>query len=96
MDDVEIRWDACKARRSSCSELSYLRGRKAHGGPSGIAEREDMVMLGLGGSREDVEDDGERDTEFRDDRLLIVGISGVAVSDPSLGDNFERRVDALR
>ena len=50
-------------------------------------------MLGLGGNSEDVEDDGEGDTELRDDRLL--GISGI-FSAPSPGGNFEgRRVDPV-
>ena len=55
----------------SRSEFSYLKlGRKADGGPSGIAEREDIVMLGLVSNSEDVEDNREGDTELRDDRLL--------------------------
>ena len=56
-----------------------------------------MVMLGLGGNSEDVEDDGEGDIELRDDRLLAVKISGMVFSAPSPGGNFEvRRVDAVR
>ena len=42
--------------------MSYLRfGRKADGNPSGIGKtrRGDIMMLGLGGNSEDVEDDGE-------------------------------------
>ena len=35
-----------------------------------MAEREDTVMLGLGGNSEDVEDDGEGDAKLRDDHLL--------------------------
>ena len=90
MDDVEARLDVRKPR-PSWSELSYLKlDRKADGGPSGIAEREDIVMLGLGGNSEDVEDDGEGDI---DDRLL--GISGI-FSLPSPGGIFEeRRVDPV-
>ena len=70
--------------------MSYLiLGRKADGGPSGIAEREDTVMLGLGGNSEDVEDDGEGDTELRDDRLL--GVSGIKISPTSPGGNLEEQ-----
>ena len=51
----------------SCHMDSYLRlGCKADGSPSGIAESEDIAMLGLGGNSEDVEDDREGDTELRD------------------------------
>ena len=45
-------------------------------------------MLGLGGNSEDVEDDGEGDTELREDRLL--GISST-FSAPSPGAFFEGR-----
>ena len=64
-----------------------------------------MVMLGLGGSSEEADDDGEADTEFRDDdRLFLFGISGIpsvvpVVPPPSPGGgNFddERRVDPAR
>ena len=43
-------------------------------------------MLGLDGNSEDVEDDGEGDTKFRDDRLLG---SSSTFSVPSPGDIFE-------
>ena len=62
------------------------------------SDREDIVMLGLGGNSEDVEDDGEGDTEFRDVQLLLLllGNSGMVFSAPSPGGNFEgRRVDAF-
>jgi hypothetical protein len=92
IDDVEARWDACKAHHSCGSELSWF-GHKADGGHSGIAEREDTVMLGLGGNSEDVEDDEEGDTELKDVHLL--GISGI-FSAPSPGGIFGvRRVDPV-
>jgi len=70
------------ARRSSCwSELSYLGGRSVAVGPSGIAESEDTVMLGLGGSKEDVDEEGDPDIELTEERLTF-GISGDALSAP--------------
>lgn len=68
MDDVDIRLDARPRRSSCCSELSILEGRKMDVGPSGMADNEETVMLGLGGKREDVDDEGEIDVE---DRLPI-------------------------
>lgn len=50
-------------------------------------------MLGLGGNSEDVEDDGEGDTELRDDRLLAISSN---FSAPSPGGIFEvRRIDPV-
>lgn len=40
-------------------------------GPSGIAEREDIVMLGLGGSKEEVDEEGDPDIELMDERLAF-------------------------
>lgn len=81
-EDVEIRFDARAARRSSCAsiESTFIPFEKDDGA-SGIADREETVTLGLGGDREDVEDDGEGETEVRDERLL--GISGRALSGAS-------------
>ena len=42
-----------------------------------MADKEETVRLGLGASREDVDEDGEREPET-DERLL--GISGSALS----------------
>lgn len=50
-------------------------------GPSGIAESEDIVMLGLGGSKEEVDDEGDPDIELTDERLgFKCGISGDPLS----------------
>ena len=46
------------------------------------------MTLGLDGNSDNVEDDGEGDTKFRDDRLLVLGISST-FSVPSPGDIFE-------
>ena len=53
--------------------MSYLRlSRKVDSGPSGIEEREDIAKLRIGGNSVEVEDDGEGDTEVREDCLLVL------------------------
>jgi hypothetical protein len=76
-DEMEVVCAVRRARRSSFwvsgLEASCRGGRSVVGtGPSGIAEREDTVMLGLGGSKEEVEEEGEPDIELTDERLLFM------------------------
>lgn len=51
IDEAEIRREALKARLSSESLLDAM--------PSGIADNEDIVTLGLGGKRDDEPDDAD-------------------------------------
>jgi len=79
-DEMEVQCALRRARRSSfcVSEfevlLSYLGARSAVAveGLSGIAESEDTVMLGLGGSKEEVEEEGDPDIELTEERLLFM------------------------
>jgi len=45
-----------------------------------MADSEDIVMLGLGGRREEVDDEGDDDDEVRDKRFAY-GASGTGLSE---------------
>jgi hypothetical protein len=65
-------------------------------GPSGIAEREDIVMLGLGGSKEEVDEEGDPDIELMDERLVFeCGMSGDPPPTPG-GSLDDRRAVPVR
>lgn len=68
-------------------------------GPSGIAESEDIVMLGLGGSKDEVDEEGDPDVELTDERLMFeCGISGDPLSAPPTpgGSLDDRRAVPVR
>ena len=67
MEDVEMRWDAREASRSSCWSSVFP---EVGEGASGIAESDDTVTLGLGGNSEEVDDEGEIERELREDLLV--------------------------
>jgi len=74
-DEMEVR-KACPSSFcvSGLEVLSYLKGRSAVAveGPSGIAESEDTAMLGLGGSKEEVDEEGDPDMKLTEERLLFM------------------------
>lgn len=68
---------------------------------SGIADNDDMVMLGLGGRREDVEEEGDTEMELTEVRLALglaarLGISGRPFSTRLAGTLVGRRIDPAR
>ena len=74
IDEVEARFDEyVVVRRSSADSEPPLRGRREGARPSGMADKEDIVTLGLGGRSEEADDEGEGDMEIIDARLLLDG-----------------------
>lgn len=77
IDEEDIRCAARFGERPSCCSVDL----RTPVGDSGMADSEDTVTLGLGGSREEVDEEGEREAELSDDRLC--GRSGRALSGAS-------------
>lgn len=99
MEDIETRLDTYGIRRSSWySALTCRGGRRDGVFPSGIADSEDTVMLGLGDSSDDVDDEGEMEAEMR----LPLGVGEYGTSGRALsgglaeGGRLERRMVPVR
>lgn len=77
-----------------------MRGGRRDDVPSGMAVREDIVILGLGGKRDEVDEEGEADLELIDDRLGLDagGTSGRPFSGgfTAGGSLLERSRDPVR
>lgn len=100
IDDIEMRFAACAVRRSSGESVPPWRGGRSDDvrpGLSGIADSDDIVMLGLGGSSDEVDDEGDTDPEPIDARfVLAVGTSGSPVSGgPAAGGSLLERRSVL-
>lgn len=87
-------------RRSSGESAPPWRGGRSDDvspGPSGIADSDDIVMLGLGGSRDEVDDEGDTDPVFIDrEALSLVGLQLTAVFAHVEGHLSARRGLGLR
>lgn len=84
-DEVEMRFAARAARRSSLSSCSFrllgpLSGGVGDDGASGIADNEEIVVavLVLGPNREDVDEVGEDEYEETEERLFALGRYGIS------------------